>query len=89
MDTKNCLVCGKEFVPCSVCGGDEMLRWRRVVCCPEHFAFHLILIKYSRALIDRQTAKKELNDAVSRYGSIVFTGAAQKIAEEILATKGS
>lgn len=83
---KNCLVCGKEFVPCSNCNKnvDENLQWRRVVCCPEHFCYHLPIIQYVRGIISKSDAKKELENAIENYGQIDFSDNVKSIVQEIM-----
>lgn len=84
---KHCLVCGKEFKACNTCQKNisEMLQWRRVVCCPEHFAYHLPIIEFHNGIINKATAKKELQEAIDTYGTIEFCENVKGIAEEILA----
>lgn len=84
---RNCLVCGKEFVPCNSCNKnvDEALQWRRVVCCPEHFAYHLPVIQYVRKQITKTEAKSELDKAINDYGEIDFDDNIKAIVAEILA----
>lgn len=87
MAIKNCLVCGKEFKACNTCqkGVDEMFQWRRVVCCPEHFSYHMPIIQYSRGKINKETARKELQSAIDTYGNIEFCDNVKGIVGEILA----
>ena len=83
--TKKCSVCGREFIPCNTCGGEnELLKWRRVVCCPEHFSFHIILISYIRGITSKEQARQELVQAMERFGAPVLCGQAKTIAEELL-----
>ena len=83
----NCLVCGKEFEQCHTCNKnvDEMLQWRRVVCCPEHFAFHLPIIQYVRGQISKAEAKAELDKAIKDYGEIDFADNIKSVVAEIMA----
>ena len=83
---KHCLVCGKEFKACNTCQKNipEMLQWRRVVCCPEHFSFHMPIIEYHNGVIDKETAKSELQNAIDAYGNIDFCDNVKGIVEEIL-----
>ena len=83
----NCLVCGKEVEQCHTCNKnvDEMLQWRRVVCCPEHFAFHLPIIQYVRGQISKAEAKAELDKAIKDYGEIDFADNIKSIVAEIMA----
>lgn len=83
---KRCLVCGKEFKACNTCQKNipEILQWRRVVCCPEHFAFHMPIIEYHNSVIDKETAKVELHNAIDTYGNIDFCDNVKSIVEEIL-----
>lgn len=84
---KNCLVCGKEFKPCSTCNKNipEELQWRRVVCCPEHFQYHLPVIKYVRKEITKVKAKEMLQAAIDAHGKIEFNNNIKAVVEEILA----
>lgn len=87
MDTyKNCLVCGQLFKVCNTCrkDTDEMFQWRRVVCCPEHFRYHIPIIQYVRGKIDRETAKKDLQSAIEQYGNIDFCENVRDIVTKIL-----
>lgn len=88
-ETKKCGVCNKDFSPCSRClkqsNNNEMLQWRRVVCCPEHFSFYLPVINYVRRNIDKETAKKELQTAVNYYGKPDFNDNIKGIVNEIMA----
>ncbi len=83
---KHCLVCGKEFKVCNTCRKDisEILQWRRVVCCPEHFAFHMPIIEYHNGIIDKETAKSELQNAIDTYGNVDFCNNVKGIVKEIL-----
>lgn len=85
MAMKNCLVCGKEFKACNTCqkGVDEVFQWRRVVCCPEHFSYHIPIIQYSRGKIDKATARYELKNAIDTYGNIEFSDNVKGIVNEI------
>lgn len=85
-ETKNCLVCGKEFTPCNTCNKnlDEMLQWRRVVCCAEHFSYHLPIISYIRGKISKEEARNDLTQAIELYGEIEFTDNIKFVADEIL-----
>lgn len=86
---KQCGVCSKEFSPCNRClkqsNNRDILQWRRVVCCPEHFSFYLPIINYVRRNIDKQTAKKELQTAVKYYGEPDFNNNVRGIVNEIMA----
>lgn len=88
-EKKQCAVCNKEFTPCSRCLGKsnngELLQWRRVVCCPEHFSFHLPIINYVRKNIDKETAKKELQTAIKYYGEVEFNDNVKRVIDEIMA----
>ena len=90
MDTyRDCMVCGKSFKVCRTCRKDidEVYQWRRVVCCPEHFAFHIPIIDYVRGNIDKATAKSDLEQAIKKYGDIKFSEDVASIVAEILGTK--
>ena len=87
MDTyRDCLVCGKSFKVCRTCRKDidEVYQWRRVVCCPEHFAFHIPIIDYVRGNIDKETAKNDLGKAISQYGEIKFSDDVKAVVAEIM-----
>ena len=89
MDTyRDCLVCGKSFKVCRTCRKDidEVYQWRRVVCCPEHFAFHIPIIDYVRGNIDKETAKNDLEKAISQYGEIKFSDDVKSVIAEIMGT---
>lgn len=83
---RDCLVCGKSFKVCNTCNKntDEMFQWRRVVCCPEHFQYHLPIIRFVRNQIDKETAKNELRSVIERYGEIEFCNDVKNIVGEIL-----
>lgn len=88
-EKKQCSVCNKEFSPCDKClkhsGNSEIVQWRRVVCCPEHFSFHLPIINYVRKNIDKETAKKELQTAIKYYGEPDFNDNVKYVVDEIMA----
>lgn len=85
-NAKNCLVCGKQFVPCNTClkNVPEEMQWKKVVCCEEHFAYHLPVILYVRNKIDKATANADLTNAINKYGKIQFTDNIQPVVDEIL-----
>ena len=85
-DTKNCLVCGKEFKPCNTCSGatNDMYNWRKVVCCREHFYYHVPIIDYIRKKVSKADARKDLTKAIQDFGEIEFADNIKSIAEEIL-----
>lgn len=82
---KNCMVCGKRFKVCNTCikSIPEELQWRRVVCCSQHFAFHLPIIRYARKEIDKNEARAELERAVSAFGTVNFAEGISPIVNEI------
>lgn len=84
---RNCMVCGKQFKVCNTClkSMPEELQWRRVVCCIQHFAYHLPIIRYSRKQIGRDEAKAELKSAIEKFGEVEFAKDVKPIADEILA----
>ena len=87
MDTyRDCLVCGKAFKVCRTCRKDidEVYQWRRVVCCPEHFAFHIPIIDYVRGNIDKETAKNDLEKAISQYGEVDYCEDIKSVVAEIM-----
>ena len=87
---KQCSVCNKFFTPCSSCDklriffNDEVYQWRRVVCCPEHFYYHLPIIEYIRGKIDKKIAKEQLSETIEMYGEIEFNDNISNVAKEIL-----
>lgn len=84
---RNCMVCGKKFKICNTClkNVPEELQWRRVVCCSQHFAYHLPIIRYARKQISREEAKAELTRAIEAFGSVDFTQEIKPVVNEILA----
>lgn len=91
-EKKRCMVCNKEFTPCSRCSGSisgingvDLKPWRQVVCCPEHYSFHVTLNKYVRGTIDKETAGKELRTAIRYYGEVDYNDNVKHLAEEIMA----
>lgn len=62
----------------------EELQWRRVCCCAKHFAFHLPIIRYVRHEIDKDTAKAELQKAVTNFGEVEYADNIKKTVAEIL-----
>ena len=83
---RHCLVCGKEFKACNTCQQNipETLQWRRVVCCPSHFAYHIPIIMYHNGEYDKSKAKAELQNAIDTYGNIEFCDNVEEIVAEIL-----
>ena len=79
---KECQVCKKMFEPCSTC--HQFSGWRAVVCCPEHYAFHIPIISYIRNKITKEQAKTDLQEAISTYGMIDFNDNILDIVNEIL-----
>lgn len=84
---KNCMVCGKRFKICNTClkSVPEELQWRRVVCCPQHFVYHLPIIRYTRKQITRAEAKVDLNNAFAKFGEVEFAADIKPVVDEILA----
>lgn len=84
---KNCMVCGKQFKICNTClkSVPEELQWRRVVCCPQHFVYHLPIIRYSRHEITREDAKVEIEKAIAAFGEVEFSDDIKPLVREILA----
>ena len=80
---KECQVCKKMFEPCSTC--HQFSGWRAVVCCPEHYAFHIPIISYIRNKITKEQAKTDLQEAISVYGMIDFNDNILDFVNEILA----
>ena len=71
---RECLVCGKEFEACNTClkGVPENLQWRRVVCCREHFAYHIPIILYVRKVMSKDEAKKNFKRLSTILGMWIF-----------------
>lgn len=82
---RNCMVCGKQFKICSVChkSAPEHLQWRRVVCCPQHFAFHLPIIRYVRKEINKSEAKAAIINAIKNYGEVEYVEDIKSVVDEI------
>ncbi len=82
---RNCMVCGKQFKVCNVCHKSvpEELQWRRVVCCPQHFAFHLPIIRYVRKEISKSDARAEIENAVKNYGEIEYAEDIKPVVDDI------
>lgn len=80
---KDCSVCKNKFKPCQSCDG-SIVQWRRVVCCPGHFNPHMTLIAFRDGTIGKEIAKKELEDAIERFGEIDFNDNVQALVDEIL-----
>lgn len=83
---RHCLVCGKEFKACNTCQQNipEALQWRRVVCCPAHFSYHIPIIMYHNGAYDKEKAKAELQNAIDTYGNIKFCDNVKGIVSDIL-----
>lgn len=89
---ERCRVCNNTFEVCLSCdkhtiSNDENYQWRKVVCCPEHFDFHIPIIEYVRKQIDKETAKTRLEKAIEKYGMIEFNDNVKNIVDEILSTE--
>lgn len=84
---RHCLVCGKEFKACNTCQQNipETLQWRRVVCCPAHFAYHIPIIMYHNGEYNKDKARTELQNAIDAYGNIEYCDNVKAIVDEILA----
>lgn len=85
-----CAVCNNLFEPCERCLRlspiyGEINQWRRVVCCPEHFSYHMPIILYIREKISKDKAKKDLQMVINEYGMIDFNDNVKGIVDEILA----
>ena len=83
---KDCAVCVNQFKPCQSCDG-SVVQWRRVVCCPEHFYSHMVIVEYRDKAIDKATAKEQLEDVIERFGKVDFNNNIQALVDEILATE--
>lgn len=81
---KRCQVCGNEYPACSYCEEyGEGYSWRTVVCCREHFLFHLPIIQYIRHKMPKGEAKEQLTLAEEKYGKIDYLPEIQKVVNEI------
>lgn len=84
------MVCKAYFEPCNSCDKlkvfykDEMYQWRKVVCCPEHFLYHVPIIEYSRGQLSKEQAKAELLETIKNNGNIDFNDNVKSIVAEIL-----
>lgn len=78
--TRQCAICNKMFEPCSVCGSSAS--WRKVVCCEEHFAPHMLILEYR----DYKSAdtKTKLKEIIKRDGRIDFNDNVKPIVDEML-----
>lgn len=65
-----------------------MNNWRDVVCCPEHFYFHLPIIGYERRQITKSQAKKELSEAIERFGEPDWNDDIRPVVNKILGRTG-
>lgn len=87
---KQCSICKKEFTPCNSCDklsiffNDIAYQWRKVVCCIDHFYYHLPIINYSRGKIQKNEARKQLLDCIDKYGEVEFNNNVSNIVEDIL-----
>lgn len=83
---KQCLVCGKEFKPCGTCvkGVDDNYSWRKVVCCREHFYYHIPIIEYIRGIVSKSEAREKLTQAIKDYGEIEYADNIKSIVKEIM-----
>ena len=81
------LVCGKEFKACNTCQQNipETLQWRRVVCCPAHFAYHIPIIMYHNGEYNKDKARTELQNAIDANGYIEYCDNVKDIVDEIFA----
>ena len=82
---KQCLVCNNMFEVCPTCENLGLYGWRSVVCCYEHWNYHLPIIQYERKIINKEQAKQELQNAINTYGMIDFNDDVKNIVAEILA----
>lgn len=81
---KICQVCGKEFPACSYCEKiGEGYSWRTVVCCREHFYFHMPIIQYIRNEISKEEARALLITAEERYGKVTYLPQIQTVVDKI------
>lgn len=76
------------FNPCERCiqlsALSSDIQWRRVVCCPQHFEFHMPIINYVRGNISKDDAAEQLIEAMIRYGEPVYNSTVEPIVNEIL-----
>ena len=79
---KECALCKNKFKPCRSCDG-SVVQWRRVVCCPEHFCPHMTLVEYRDKKINKETAKKQLENAIEIIGEIDFNDNVKGLVNEI------
>lgn len=81
---KNCLVCGKRYEACAFCDSqNSFYAWRSVVCSPEHFVYHLPIIKYIRKQVSKEDAREELLLAETQNGKIQYAADIQSVVDEI------
>lgn len=91
INQKQCMVCKAMFIPCTSCDKlkvfykDEIYQWKKVVCCSEHFFYHLPIIEYKRGMITKEEAKEQLQNAIDKYGNLDFNDNVKFIVEDILA----
>lgn len=81
---KNCSVCGAEYPACTFCDSQNIFSaWRSVVCKPEHFLYHVPIIRYIRGQIDRDQAYSELIDAERKYGTLDYADDIKDVVKDI------
>lgn len=59
--------------------------WRNVVCCKEHYYYHIPIIEYVRKTISKEEARTQLSQAIKDYGEINFVDDIKGVVNEIMA----
>lgn len=77
--TRQCAICVKMFEPCAICGSSAS--WRKVVCCEDHFAPHMLILEYRDT--KSAEAKTKLKEIIKK-NSIDFNDNVKPIVDEML-----
>lgn len=77
--TRQCAICKKMFEPCAICGSSAS--WRKVVCCEDHFAPHMLILEYRDT--KSAEAKTKLKEIIKK-NSIDFNDNVKPIVDEML-----
>lgn len=77
--TRQCAICKKMFEPCAICGSSAS--WRKVVCCEDHFAPHMLILEYRDT--KSAEAKTKLKEIIKK-NSIDFNDNVKTIVDEML-----
>lgn len=77
--TRQCAICKKMFEPCAICGSSAS--WRKVVCCEDHFAPHMLILEYRDT--KSAEAKTKLKEIIKK-NSIDFNDNVKAIVDEML-----